>query len=323
MSILLGENIKKYRKKIDLSQAELAERLSVTRQAVSNWERGISEPDVDMLLRLSGEFDIALEALVGKAEEEVPDSNRRTSGILVLTQLLLFVLGTVFFAFTNRIPDPGALILLLFCPFMSITLYPIFGYFFRSGDYSLLSGYDARMHYDRVQLKKLVMTQELWIHFINTVQLCIFLMIYGFRLHLTESLILVTAVYLFSLIVGTLKIQASYENKLYTVEEDYQKSRYQTKVSYLLIALILLPNCILMGTGAFGSPEMKARIDEVGIVLWILALTMIPIPIIIIENGRIHRMVEAKEAYRPAKTTVVIFLACLLGNIYLGWQLWV
>ncbi len=38
--LLLGENIKKHRKKMQLTQTQLAEKMFVSTQAISNWERG-------------------------------------------------------------------------------------------------------------------------------------------------------------------------------------------------------------------------------------------------------------------------------------------
>ena len=52
------------RKELNLTQAELAERLGVTFQAVSNWERGESLPDPDMLLDLSLIFDCSVDAIL-------------------------------------------------------------------------------------------------------------------------------------------------------------------------------------------------------------------------------------------------------------------
>lgn len=46
-------NLKRIRKSENLSQDMLAEKLGVTRQAVSNWERGSSYPDLDMLVQIS------------------------------------------------------------------------------------------------------------------------------------------------------------------------------------------------------------------------------------------------------------------------------
>ena len=47
--IRLGENLRKYRKQKGLTQDELAEKLYVTRQAVSNWENGKNQPDLEMI----------------------------------------------------------------------------------------------------------------------------------------------------------------------------------------------------------------------------------------------------------------------------------
>ena len=48
-----GENIIKHRKKAKLSQDEIAEKLGVTRQTISNWELNITLPDVGQLFELS------------------------------------------------------------------------------------------------------------------------------------------------------------------------------------------------------------------------------------------------------------------------------
>ena len=39
----LNEQIKKYRTEMNLSQEELAEKIYVTRQSISNWENGVSQ----------------------------------------------------------------------------------------------------------------------------------------------------------------------------------------------------------------------------------------------------------------------------------------
>ena len=55
---IVGKNLKKFREASGLSQKELAQHMSVTRQTVSNWERGISQPDLDSLLLLAGSFQV-------------------------------------------------------------------------------------------------------------------------------------------------------------------------------------------------------------------------------------------------------------------------
>ena len=51
---MLCENIKAIRKSKGLSQEELAIKLNVVRQTISKWEQGVSVPDADMLISLSG-----------------------------------------------------------------------------------------------------------------------------------------------------------------------------------------------------------------------------------------------------------------------------
>ncbi len=60
----IGTQIKKYRNSQNLSQEELAEKVFVTRQTISNWENEKSYPDIHSLLLLSTAFDVSLDQLV-------------------------------------------------------------------------------------------------------------------------------------------------------------------------------------------------------------------------------------------------------------------
>lgn len=60
----LSTQVKKYRTELKLSQEELAEKVYVTRQTVSNWENGKSYPDIHSLLLLSSVFNVSLDQLI-------------------------------------------------------------------------------------------------------------------------------------------------------------------------------------------------------------------------------------------------------------------
>ena len=66
----LGKQIKKHRQEVQLSQEELAERVYVSRQTISNWENDKSYPDVNSLVLLSEIFHISLDNLI-KGDIEV------------------------------------------------------------------------------------------------------------------------------------------------------------------------------------------------------------------------------------------------------------
>ena len=60
----LGKQIKKHRMAAQLSQEELADRVYVSRQTISNWENDKSYPDVNSLVLLSETFQVSLDKLI-------------------------------------------------------------------------------------------------------------------------------------------------------------------------------------------------------------------------------------------------------------------
>ena len=62
---MLSENLKNLRKAKGLSQEELAARLHVVRQTVSKWEKGLSVPDAELLIRLAEVLDTTVGQLLG------------------------------------------------------------------------------------------------------------------------------------------------------------------------------------------------------------------------------------------------------------------
>lgn len=67
----LGIQIKKFRMELSLSQEELAEKLYVSRQSISNWENDKTYPDIKSLLLLSEVFSVSLDELVKGDMEEM------------------------------------------------------------------------------------------------------------------------------------------------------------------------------------------------------------------------------------------------------------
>lgn len=60
----VGKNIKKLRKEKNITQDQLAEQLHVTRQAVSNWEIGKTQPDIETLSTMAEYFEVTVEELI-------------------------------------------------------------------------------------------------------------------------------------------------------------------------------------------------------------------------------------------------------------------
>ncbi len=70
MKLTIGENIRRFRKKHDLTQEALAERLGVTYQSVSRWENGTTYPDLELLPAISETLSVTVDELIGMPQIE-------------------------------------------------------------------------------------------------------------------------------------------------------------------------------------------------------------------------------------------------------------
>ena len=78
----MQNNLIRLRKEAGLSQEELADKLAVSRQAVSKWERGEALPDTDNLIRLAKLYNVSIDEIVGYAPEKETsaDENKAAGG---------------------------------------------------------------------------------------------------------------------------------------------------------------------------------------------------------------------------------------------------
>ncbi len=84
---MLNENLKTLRKQRGLSQQELAVRLHVVRQTVSKWEKGLSVPDADTLIRIAEILEVSVETLLGGKMSDSEDSEGGKSSSEIAKQL--------------------------------------------------------------------------------------------------------------------------------------------------------------------------------------------------------------------------------------------
>jgi len=74
---MLNARIKELRISRGLNQVELAKKLSVTKQTVSNWENDNIQPSIDMLERIADFFNVSTDYLLGREN----DTNISTEGL--------------------------------------------------------------------------------------------------------------------------------------------------------------------------------------------------------------------------------------------------
>ena len=91
----IGKNIRDLRQARNMTQDDLAERLFVTRQTVSNYETGRTKPDVDMLVRIAEVLEIDINALLYGLPQ--PPERKREIRKLVLAVCLVLILLPLYY----------------------------------------------------------------------------------------------------------------------------------------------------------------------------------------------------------------------------------
>ncbi|MDE6435661.1 MAG: helix-turn-helix domain-containing protein [Lachnospiraceae bacterium] len=86
---MFSENLKIIRKEKGMSQEMLAQQIGVVRQTVSKWEKGLSVPDAEMLVRIADLFEVSVENLLGEKLEEKENTNEVAVQLAVLNEYLL------------------------------------------------------------------------------------------------------------------------------------------------------------------------------------------------------------------------------------------
>lgn len=112
----LSRNIRNLRKKAGMTQEELAEKLYTTRQTISNYETGKSEPDFETLRKIADAFSVETADLLSDSQHRKNHSELDT---VRMTSILLMVLNFLGLAWGFRLTDDSGLqiILSLFCLF--------------------------------------------------------------------------------------------------------------------------------------------------------------------------------------------------------------
>lgn len=126
----VGDRLKEYRLKKNLTQTEVADKLNISRQSVSKWENNHSYPEIDNLIMLGNLYDVSIDVLLNQSntkdknttETKLPEKNnyyeRKKMVLLLLLSISLLIpflgiLTPIIISLKNRGNSFG--ILYLFC----------------------------------------------------------------------------------------------------------------------------------------------------------------------------------------------------------------
>lgn len=126
----VGEKILQLRKKMGLSQEELAEKLNVTRQTISKWETNQSSPDFEKIVPLCDLFEITTDELLrGKSEniKNLDDNKiRRKTACKVSISVFIYFLAIIWIISMSTMPwiseEITVSVFLLLCAIATVNL---------------------------------------------------------------------------------------------------------------------------------------------------------------------------------------------------------
>lgn len=100
-----GRTLKERRSQLDLTQQEVAKKLYISRQTISNWENGKSYPDLDMLIKISDVYHVSIDSLL-KGDQELKKSldTQKVESILLPMEYIPLLLNIATAILTFLVP---------------------------------------------------------------------------------------------------------------------------------------------------------------------------------------------------------------------------
>ena len=102
----IAQNLIRYRKAANLTQAELAQKINYSDKSVSKWESGNGVPDIYIFLKLADLYGVTVNDLVGENSSKKPEKRGsvwRNVLIMLLSSGIVWLVATVIFVLFNLI----------------------------------------------------------------------------------------------------------------------------------------------------------------------------------------------------------------------------
>lgn len=343
----LQKNITKYRKNKGLSQEKLAELMGVSRQAVTKWESGISNPSSDNLIRLAELLEIKVETLLGNDKEEnggnranndnqkENDKNKENSNIqketdnkkeegqqeeismgkapwLFIGISLLITTAYIIYSRAQSSFSIGTFVIMfVLCVPVQLFLHVYFSYSIKNNSFSGIAGFDNKTEYNINEVKKMLVQIDLHIGIMTTVYVFLFCVLNCMDLKrewLNNVLILI---YCLDFIGAVGMINYKTADRIYRNEED--KERAKRSVPVTVISLILY---FAEKAEAFAVFEVRGIENNTIPALKIAGLLILGVVGttvgLLAEVGNIKKRDMGNKKYKMGKVSVACFVISVI-----------
>ncbi len=313
----VGEKLKECRKQRQWTQEELAKQLNITRQAVSNWERDKTLPDVYLLKEIAAVFDMTLDQYMEntkQAEVKMP----KTPGRLFLASVAAIILYLVVGGLTDHLMVElvaGMIIIAVFCQgfihlYMSSSV--------KTGNFSMLAGFDSKVEYRVEEVKKVLIQMDTHIScfsFGSILLLAFCAFMDKDQGEMVSSFVLVS--YCLDMTLAICFYNFRSIDKTMVKEQDQKMA----KAGYISLTWFLGWIFVFIGA-TFAKVEWKSiqnnSSESIGYLGWMFLFLMVTMAELFFEQYRVKKQIKADKTYRPGKafwlSTVVtaVLVICML-----------
>ncbi len=163
----IGEYLSYLRKQNNLSQEDLAEKLNISRQAISNWERDKTQPDTSTITKLSQIYSISVDEILNLTPPTDNFNKRESSTKMCKSIYILVFISAVLYGiyipiFNNTEYGYLGLVVVAVILAMATTVYFIFESIIKNNNFSFVGGYNKVKEFDILKLKQMLYNIEVY-----------------------------------------------------------------------------------------------------------------------------------------------------------------
>lgn len=236
----LGKKLSELRRKKGLSQEKLAEMLDVSRQAVTKWESGKSNPDTENLILIAEIFDVSLDELCLPEKEKKTKASIHIGGhILAVLSVLITAAYCIIGGITGNFSGEVLMLLLIMAFPMHVFLHLVFWGMVKSGEFSMLAGYDSSIKYDTEEMKRYIAGLDfmLGLETASYIFMVTSLSLIAPQFHIIPILL---GGYILSFVAGILFMGYKFGDRIYVDPKDAERARRSSPSSITVLGMILL-----------------------------------------------------------------------------------
>lgn len=306
-----GDKIKLLRNKNKMTQEDLAKELNVTRQAISNWERGITIPDINMINNISRIFSITIDEIItGETKKIQKKFERKSSFILYISSIILFILNIVISTVIYKEIKIVTIFPVSIILFIETITFFTFGNAIKNDNFSVIAGYDRKIQYNKIVLKKILASIEN--HIMITSTIFIFLMIILGHISTPDFIGgIILLIYVMEFLSSIIIINMKNQEFLYKDTEDLIQAKMSNKIVIGFIIFFFM----ILGVTTFTMEyyNIENNTPEAMIMISIIIPYIIFLLIgLLYEQKKVKEYIKKNKNYSISKLAYITMSICIV-----------